>query len=341
MDGVRFVRRGTKLTVYARGMRALLPRRARRPGRRGRRAERTAVLHPAGDPQAGGRPGPPRAPGAVAGRLPRADRPGRLVDRAAARALALPPRASTSRSRGRPATSCASSACADRGSRWSTTAPTRTSPVDAGKAAAPDGRRGRPAGPAQAGRARHRRRRGAARTVAGPAAARRRQRLVGGPSCTSTPTPRGRRRRGLRGARRRGAQARGLRAGLAAGAALAQGGVGAGGRRGRHARARPTVAYRVAGGTRESVVDGSVGRAGRRPRPGSPRRSAGCSRTRRNASGWVAGRASHEPRVHLGAMPSAPSPSSSWPSLRGRAHGRAGPRTCRVPERTSSRGEPG
>ena len=142
------------------------------------------------DPRAGRRAGPPRAPRAVAGRLPRADRPGRLVDRAPAGAPALPPQpvrrglARHPRRAARPRRHRAP----DRG-RAQRHRP-GASPVDDRASRRPRWSRGRPAGPAQAGRARHRRGRRAARDAPGPAAARRGQRLVGGPSCTSTPRAR-------------------------------------------------------------------------------------------------------------------------------------------------------
>ena len=90
VNGVRFVRRGTKLTVYREGVRRWLAARLGHGRRRRRRAERPALLHPRRDPQARRRAGAPRAPRAVAGRLPGPGRQGRLVDRALARTPALP-----------------------------------------------------------------------------------------------------------------------------------------------------------------------------------------------------------------------------------------------------------
>ena len=108
-DGIRFVRRGSKMGVYLRGMlRARHP--PLRPGRRRRRRpERAAVLHPAADPQAGGGAGAPRAPRAVAGGLSRDHRSGGLVDRVAGSRRGSTGTASTSRCPRRPARSSAAS----------------------------------------------------------------------------------------------------------------------------------------------------------------------------------------------------------------------------------------
>ena len=147
--------------------------------------------------------------------------------------------ASTSRCPAPPGASCAASAwtaTADRGR------PQRHRPGRARSGPArrrtPMVVRGGPAGPAQAGRARHRRRASSLRE-SHPGL---RLHVVGSGWWEATlheyAAERGRRRhRGLRGPRRRAPQARGLRARLAAGAALAQGGLGAGDRRGRDAPA--------------------------------------------------------------------------------------------------------
>ena len=242
-------------------MLALLPRPLRPRRRRRRRAERAAVLHPAGHPQAGRRAGAPRAPRAVAGRLPRADRPGRLVDREPARAAALPAlpvrrglaghprRAARPRRRRGPRIAVVHNGT-DPVVPTSTPARPRTPTVV---------RRG-PAGAAQAGRARHRRGRSRCAPSSPTCGCTSSAAAGGRPSCTRTPRSAG---AGdtvvFEGHVDEAAQARDLRAGLGDGAALAQGGLGAGRRRGRHAHGTPTVAYRAAGGTRESIDDGRSG----------------------------------------------------------------------------------
>ena len=167
VDGVRYVRRGDHLGVYLAGDPPPATSTVRQGRPRRRRAERTALLHPARHPQAGRRPGPPRAPGAVAGRLPGPARPGRLVDRARRWRPALYRRASTSRSPARPA---ASSSPLGVDARTHRGRPQRhRAPPVARRAAerrAPAVRAG-PARAAQAGRARHRRRRRAARRPPG------------------------------------------------------------------------------------------------------------------------------------------------------------------------------
>ncbi len=91
---------------------------------------------------------------------------------------------------------------------------------------APEHLRGGAAGAPQADRARHRRGPRAARGAARPAADHRRQRLVGGGAARGTPRSAGPGHRGLHRPRRRGPQARGLRGVVGDGAALAQGGLG-------------------------------------------------------------------------------------------------------------------
>ena len=181
VDGVRFVRRGSKLTVYQEGLR----------GTRSRRdlghvdvvvdvQNGLPFFTRARHPRARRGAGAPRAPRAVAGRLPRPRRPGRLVDRAPPRAPALPPLPVRRRLPGHPRR--AARASASTGPRIAVVH-NGTDPVvatGAGKSAHPTHRGGRAAGPAQAGRARHRRGPRAARAAPGPAPARRRQRLVGG-----------------------------------------------------------------------------------------------------------------------------------------------------------------
>ena len=188
VDGVRFVRRGSKLSVYRRGHARAAPRRPRATSTSSSTSRTGCRSSPAWSPAAGGRAGAPRAPRAVAGRLPRPGRPGRLVDRAPARAAALPARASTSRSRAPPAPSCAAlgvrGAARRRRAQRHRPGRCRSRP---GKAPTPMiAVVGRLVPHKQVEHAidaalalRER--------VPGPAPARRRQRLVGGPSCTRTP----------------------------------------------------------------------------------------------------------------------------------------------------------
>ena len=212
-----------------------------------------------GHPQAGRRPRPPRAPRAVAGRLPRADAAGSAGGSSAGWRRGStgrqPVRRGVARHPGGAARRSASTgpriAVVHNGTDPAV-------PVGAGEVRAPEHLRGRPPGPAQAGRARDRRRPRAARGAPRPPAHRRRQRLVGGRAAPLRRRPRRRRHRRLHRSRRRAAQARDLRGVLGDGAAVAEGGVGPGRRRGRPT-ATPTVAYRSAGGTRESIVDGVSG----------------------------------------------------------------------------------
>ena len=159
VDGIRFVRRGSKLSVYPLGHVGAAAPPARDGRRRRRRPERPAVLQHPGHPRAGHRAGPPRPPRAVAGRLPRADRPGRLVDREPPRAAALP--APAVRRRVPRATRAELRELGVTGPRIAVVH-NGTDPVvsvDARKSRQPVDLRGRPAGAAQAGRARDRRRR--------------------------------------------------------------------------------------------------------------------------------------------------------------------------------------
>ena len=232
-----------------------------RAGRRGRRrAERAAVLHPARHPRAGRRARAPRAPRAVAGRLPRAPRPGRLVDREPARAAALPRAASTSRCPGRPAPSCGELGVDRPRIAVVHNGTDPVVPIGAGKAAAPTIVRRRPAGAAQAGRARDRRGARAARGVPRTCGCAWSAAAGGRPTLHEYAAARG---AGdtvvFEGHVDEDAQARDLRARLGAGAALAQGGLGAGRRRGRHAPAPRRSPTASAGGTRESIVDGRSG----------------------------------------------------------------------------------
>ena len=209
---------------------------ARAAGRRRRRAERAAVLLPPGHPAPGRRPGAPRAPRAVAGRLPRPDRAGRLVDRAPARAAGSTAASSTSRSPAPPATSWATLGVDPARGRGGAQ---RHRPL---RARRPGQEPGTPM-VAVVGRlvphkqvehaidavlALRGRFPGLRLHVVGIG-------LVGGRAARLRRGARRRRQRRVRGPRRRGAQARGLRAGLGAGAALAEGGLGPGDRRGRHA----------------------------------------------------------------------------------------------------------
>ncbi len=259
VDGVRFVRRGSKLSVYARGMQALRRGRSgrRRPG--GRRSERSAVLHATGHASTRRRAGPPRAPRAVARRVPRVHGPRRLVDRTALRALALPAlpvRRRVTRHSGGAARSRRSWAADRRG-------PQRHRPGHPGRCRQvrhADAGGGGPAGPAQAGRARSRRRGSPARAAC---------RTCG---CTSWASGwwegelhdvrrAARRRRDRWSSRATSTEPRKHevyeRAWVLALPSLKEGWGLVIGEAGMHGT--PAIAYRAAGGTRESVDDGRSG----------------------------------------------------------------------------------
>ena len=275
----------------------------------------------AGHPPAGGGAGAPRAPRAVARRLSRAGRPGRLVDRAPGG-----PAASTGACQYVAVSRATRASCRPGGaraprSRWCTTAPTRCVPVGRGKAPTPM--------IAVVGRlVPHKQ---VEHAIDAALALRERfpdlrLHVVGSGWWEAelhayAARARRRRHRRLRGPRRRGAQARGLRAGLAAGAALAQGGVGAGDRRGRHARApRRWPTGRQAAPASRSRTDARASSS--TTRRSSPRRSATCSPTSGAAATWE-----KEP-----ASPATPSHGSTPSIVRPRGAGGAG---------RSARGEPG
>ena len=219
-------------------------------------------------------------------------------------------------------------------------------PVDGGKARAPRWSRGRPAGPAQAGRARHRRRRSRCATTHPDL----RLHVVGGgwwedelheyaagraaPATRWSSRATSTRRASTRSTSRRGCWRcpRSRRGGAWWSARPACTGT-------------PTVAYRAAGGTRESVVDGRLRGARRRTGPGSP-----------TALGDLLD--DHEERARLGEGAQEMSHAFTWghaqesfaPVVRGRARGaargRAGPRALTDPskgvvERLISGGQPG
>ncbi len=241
----------------------------------------------------------PRAPRAVAGRLPRASiGTGRVVRSSTASRRGSTGRASTSRCPAPPATSCVR---AGRRPRRIAVVHNGTDPVvptGVGKSHAPHDRRRRPPGPAQAGRARHRRRARAARAAPRTCTLH----VVGGgwweAELHRYAAERGAGRHGrLRGPRGRAAQARGLRAGVGAGPAVAEGGVGPRRRRGRHA---PHADRRVRVRGRDPRVDRRTGVSGLLvdgPRQTSPTRSTACWSTtpsRRDAAGGGAYEMSHQ-----------------------------------------------
>ena len=205
--------------------------------RRGRRRpERPAVLLPAGHPTAGCGPGPPRAPRAVAGGLPRPHGTGRLVDRATLRAVALSRAASTSRCPRRHGRALGARRRQVSGRRR----PQRNRPVGQGGC---DQDRTTPASVWWVGSCRtsrsstpSRRRCSCAASCPDAPTDRGGQRLVGAQAQGVRRAARGGRRSRVHRARRRAAQARDLREVVGDGAAVAQGGLGPRGRRGRDAR---------------------------------------------------------------------------------------------------------
>ena len=289
VDGVRFVRRGSKLSVYPAGMRALRRGDLGRRRRRGRRAERAAVLLPAGHPHgrswcwsttctaSSGRWSTRAWSAGSAGGSSAGWRPLPLPAVPVRRGLARHPR----RAGGARRDAGTAVAVVHNG-----TDP--VVPVAAGQGADPDDRRRRPAGPPQAGRARHRRRRSCLRERAARICA-----------CTSSAAGGGRARlhayavehgagddRRVRGPRRRGRASR--RSTSAPGCWLCPRS-----RRGgdwwsaRPACTRtPTVAYRSAGGTRESIADGRSGVLVDTPEELHAGRSASCSPTSAAAATW-------------------------------------------------------
>ena len=205
----------------------------------------------------GRRAGAPRAPRAVAGRLPRAAGPGRLVDRAPARAPALPALPVRRRLPRHPRRAARRSA--SRGPRVAVvhngTDP--VVPVDPGKAATP--RRASSAGWCRTSRSSTRSTRCSRCGRSSPACACTSSAAAGGrPSCTRYAAARGAGDTvGLRGPRRRGRAS--TRSTSARGCwplpSLKEGWGLVVGEAGMHAT--PTVAYRSAGGTRESIADGA------------------------------------------------------------------------------------
>ena len=165
---------------------------------------------------------------------PGLDRQGRVVDRAASGATALPPlavRRCLARDPVRAARPRRPRAAGRRGAQRDRS---RHLGADA-QVGDPDGRRGGPAGPPQAGRARHRRG-GRPASPRSPTSGCTSSAVAGGRAAARVRRAARRARlRRLRGPRRRGAQARDLRAVLGAGPALAEGGLGTRDRRGRDA----------------------------------------------------------------------------------------------------------
>ena len=286
--------------LHGRACRALLRRDARARRRRGRRAERAAVLHPPGDPQAGHRAGPPRAPRAVAGRLPRPHRARRLVDRAPPGAPPLPPlpvRRGVARDPGR------AGRARRRPRRAIAVVHNGTDPVVAGRTPA---RRRTRASAWWAGWSRTSR----SSTRSTP----RSRCAASSPTCGSHVVGSGWWEAELH----EYAAARGAgdtvvfdghvderrkheiyeRSWVMALPSLKEGWGLVVGEAGMHGT--PTVAYRSAGGTRESIDRRTLRRAGRRRRRASPRRSAPAPRPR---VARAAGEGAHgdEPPVHLGA----------------------------------------
>ena len=301
-DGVRFVRRGSKLTVYLAGHAARCAAATLGAGRRRRRrAERPAVLHPRWSPA-----GPSSCSSttctASSGRSSTpASRPGRLVDRAPARAVALPPlpvRRGLARHPRRAARRSASGA-AGRG---------RAQRHRPGRARRPPASRPRRRSRVVGRLVPHkqvehaidavaRAARGAPRTAARTSSA-----AAGGrASCTRTP----RRaapatRSSSRATSTRSASTRSTSAAWVLAAALAQGGLGAGGRRGRHARAPrrwPTARPAAPASRSRTALRG----AGRRPRRASPTRRARLLRDHARRTRARRRGAADEPRLHLAA----------------------------------------
>ena len=258
------------------------PRRPRPRRRRRRRAERSAVLHPAGHPRrrssswcttCTASSGRSSTPGCRAGSAGGSSAGSRRGSTAAA---------STSRSPGPPGPSSASSASTARRIAVVHNGTDPRRPGRAGQGRRPDVCRRRPAGAAQAGRARHRRRRSrCAREFPGL-----RLDVVGSgwweaDAARVRRRARRRRHRGLRGPRRRGAQARVYeRAWVLALPSLKEGWGLVVGEAGMHGT--PTVAYRV--GRRHARVDRRRRvRAARRRPGGVHRRGRGAARRRRAA----------------------------------------------------------
>ena len=247
------------------------------------------VLHPRRHPEAGHRAGAPRAPRAVAGRLPGPQRPGRLVDRAQPRPAPLPRLPVRRRLAGHPRRA----GRPRRRPRAHRRRAQRHRPGHPGRrrqGAAPHDRGRRPPGPAQAGRARHRR---GARACgrATPTCGCTSSAAAGGrPSSTRTPTARGAGDtvvfEGHVDERRKHEVYE--QAWLLA-PALAQGGVGPGDRRGRHApdpdRGLPLGGRHARVGRRRPL-----GSARRRRGRRSPRRSVAWSTTTRSGPGSARGR---------------------------------------------------
>ena len=215
----------------------------------------------AGDPPAGGRPGPPRAPGAVADRVRPARRSHRLVDRVRGRTAALPRAAVTSRCpRPRPRSWSSLGVDADR----LTVVPQRrrAGPAGRGGRARPHAAPGRPrpARPAQAGGARDR---GASPgcATAGPACACRSSARAGGTrSCGRAPIALGVDRPSSTSTGHVDEQAKHeelARAWVHLCPSVKEGWGLVVTEAGAHRV--PTVGYRSAGGLRESVVDGRTG----------------------------------------------------------------------------------
>ena len=287
VDGVRFVRRGSKLTR--------LPPRACGRSRRGGSGDVDVVVDVqnglpfftrAGHPHAGRRARPPRAPRAVAGRLPRAHgRVGWWIERRLAPRLyrALPVRRGVAGHPRRAGRRSASTRRPDR-RRAQRHRPGRAG-TGVGKAPHPDDRGGRPAGAAQAGRARHRRRARAARASYPDL----RLHVVGS-GWWEAELPRVRRASAAPATRvvfeghvdEERKHEIYEQSWVLALPSLKEG-WGLVGRRGRHAPAPRRSPTASAGGTRESIADGRVRAAGRRPRRVRRRARADAADRRRAA----------------------------------------------------------
>ena len=296
VDGVRFVRRGSKLVRLRAGAccAGAWPVRHRRPGRR--RAERAPLLLPPGHPGAGvvlvHHVHREQWPVVYTGRRGQ----GRLVDRAPARAVALPALPVRRGLARHPRRAPRGSASAGRGSRSCTTAPTRWCTSTRGKAADPTlAVVGRLVPHKQVEHAIDAVARAPGR-AARAAAARRRQRLVGGRAARLR---RGARRRRLVScSRARSTRSASTRSTSAPGCCCCP----RSRRAGAWSSARPACTRRRpwptarAGGTRESIADRRSGVLVDDPRRVHRTRCARCCTTsaRRTELGAGALRASHD-----------------------------------------------